>query len=203
MTPLRRAIWFMLAAALAGCKADKPPLPRLAADATVLAFGDSLTYGTGAAREQSYPAVLAELTGREVVNAGMPGEVSAAGLARLPELLDEYSPQLLILCHGGNDMLRRSDLAAAAGNLREMIALARERGIEVVLLGVPKPGLFLNAAEFYGEVAASTGVPYEPEALPEILADAALKSDPIHPNAKGYRRLAEAVYALLQEAGAL
>jgi lysophospholipase L1-like esterase len=90
-----------------------------------------------------------------------------------------------------------------ADNLRAMIALARDRDVQVVLVGVPKPGLFLTAAEIYGEIAAEAQIPIEAEALADILGDSALKSDAIHPNASGYRRLAEVLAALLKEAGAV
>ena len=77
----------------------------------------------------------------KVVNAGVPGETSAQGLARLPGVLDEVKPKLLLLCHGGNDFLRRMDESQARANIRSMIALARDRGIAVVLLATPKPSL--------------------------------------------------------------
>ena len=68
---------------------------------------------------------------------------------------------------------------------------------------MPKPGLLLNGAGFYSEVAAETKVPLLADTLPRIIADEALKSDPVHPNAAGYRKLAEAVRDRLRELGAL
>jgi lysophospholipase L1-like esterase len=196
---------FLLAAgllALAGC-ARPPALPQLAPEAVVLAFGDSLTHGTGAAAAESYPAVLEALIGRRVVNAGVPGELSAAGRDRLPGLLHRHAPRLLILCHGGNDLLRRRPADETEANLREMVTAARARGVAVVLLGVPAPGLWLSPAAVYGRLADELGLPYEGEVLAEVLGDNRLKSDAIHPNREGYRRLAEAVADLLREAGAL
>lgn len=198
----RIMILTLLLAGLVSCS-QPPALPGLADDAVILAFGDSITFGTGTNKEDSYPAVLARLTGREVINAGVPGEVSADGLKRLPGLLDEIQPALLILCHGGNDMLRQQDMRMTADHLRGMIRAARERGVAVVLVAVPRPGVFLRPAGFYEEIAAAFDIPVEKEALPEILADRHLKSDVIHPNREGYEKLAEAVASLLGSAGAL
>jgi lysophospholipase L1-like esterase len=188
---------------VAGCHGDPPELRPLGPDAVVLAFGDSLTRGTGASSEESYPARLGRLLGRSVVNAGIPGEVSVEGVRRLPNALARHRPQLVILCHGGNDLLRGHDSGQVAENLRTMVRLSREAGAEVVLLGVPKPGVFLKPPGFYAEVAKEFGIPYEGEILKRILADPAVKADPIHPNGKGYGLLAEAVRGLLSRSGAV
>jgi len=142
--------------------------------------------------------------GREVVNAGEPGELSAEGRKRLPRVLDRVRPDLLILCHGGNDILRDRDPRRVADNLEAMVKLARERGIDVLLVGVPERTLvFHDTADFYHEVAEATGVPLEADALADIVGDPALKSDAVHPNADGYRKLAIAIEERLREAGAL
>ncbi len=200
---VRVAAACVIAIALAGCGGRAPKLAKLPADAVVLAFGDSLTFGTGAQPEASYPAVLETLIERKVWSAGVPGEVSAAGLARLPSALDYYQPRLLILCHGGNDFLRKLGDAQAAANLRAMIRLAKERGMDVVLVAVPKPGLFPSPPDFYAEIAKEFRLPYEDATLKTILRDNELKSDLAHPNARGYAKLAQAVAALLKKSGAL
>ena len=189
---------------LSACSDSTPRLPLLAENTVILAFGDSLTYGTGANKNQSYPAVLSKLTGRTVINAGIPGEVSAQGRERLPALLDRHRPELLLLCHGGNDLLRRINSAVTRSNIESMIRAATQRNIPVLLIGVPKPGLmFLDAAEFYSEIAEKYKLAYEGEILPDVESDSALKSDQIHPNADGYQRIAEAIYHLMTKSGAL
>jgi len=193
----------LLICALAGCGNRTPRLSPLSADAAILAYGDSLTFGTGAQPEASYPAVLEKLVGRKVWSAGVPGELSTAGLARLPSALEYYQPKLLILCHGGNDLLRKSGEDQAAQNLRAMIRLAKQSGADVVLVGVPKPGLFPSPPDFYANIAKEFGLPYEDAALKAILRDNELKSDLVHPNAKGYAKLAQAVAALLKSSGAV
>jgi lysophospholipase L1-like esterase len=192
----------LIVAALAGGCGETARTPKLGTDDVILAFGDSLTRGTGAADPESYPSVLARLSGREVINAGEPGEISEHGLKRLPDLLDEYQPALLVLCHGGNDFLRRLDTGATADNVRRMVELARSRGIDVLLIGVPQFGLFLNSAPFYEEIAEEAGILYLEDTLPDIIGDAALKADSVHPNAAGYLKLAEAIDHALRDAGA-
>ncbi len=201
---MKRLFVFLFAAAfLAGCGGSKTRLEKLDSGAVILAFGDSLTFGTGASPAESYPAVLERSIGRKVVNAGVPGETSGQGLERLPELLDEVKPKLLILCHGGNDFLRRLDDATAASNVREMIRLARGKGIPVVLLATPKPGLPPSIPAFYGEIATELAVPFEEGVIRTVLFDNSLKSDMVHPNGSGYARIAEAVEKVLKKAGAI
>lgn len=138
-----------------------------------------------------------------MVSSGVPGETSAAGLARLPAALDEAKPQLVILCEGGNDFLQKLDEAQTANNLRAMVRMVRARGAQAVLIAVPKPGLLPSTAEFYAVVAKEFGVPHEETSLRKILTDNSLKSDLVHPNAAGYARLAEAIAALLKKTGAV
>lgn len=189
--------------ALSACGDATPKLPKLAPADVILAFGDSLTYGTGAAESESYPVVLSQLIGRQVVAAGFPGEVTAGGLERLPEVLDEVKPRILLLCMGGNDMLRGAGHAAAEANLRGMVQVAKERGVSVLLIAVPQPALFSGNAPFYEAIARDNGLPLEDSVLKSLMYDNDYKADPIHPNARGYRKMAEAVARLLRKAGAV
>lgn len=190
-------------ALLSGCGGSTPRVAKLAATDIVLAFGDSLTHGTGAKAEESYPAVLSQLVGRTVVRAGVPGEQSAGGLERLPGVLDEHRPRLVIVCLGGNDMLRKQPQEVIESNLRAMLKEIRSRGMDAVLIGVPAPGLITSAPEFYDKLAKEFGIPYEGKIVTSVLYKPELKSDPIHPNADGYRRIAEAMAKLLRDAGAI
>lgn len=198
-----RALVLMVLALAAGCGDKVPQLPRLAASDVIVAFGDSLTYGTGAADSESYPAVLAQLIGRQVVRVGVPGEVTAQGLRRLPEVIAEHRPALMIVCLGGNDMLRKVGTSEIKSNLRAIIKSIRDQDIAVVLVGVPQPALITSAPEFYAELAQEFAVPYEGKVVTSVLYSSDMKSDPIHPNAKGYRRIAEALVELLRKSGAI
>ena len=189
--------------ALAGCGGPKAKIARLDRGAVILAFGDSLTFGTGAAVAESYPAVLERGTGLKVVNAGVPGETSAEGLERLDGVLEEVRPQLLILCHGGNDFLRKMADAEVVSNVRAMIRLAKAKGIPVVLLATPKPGIPPSVPALYGEIAAGEGIAFEEAAMKDVLFSSSLKSDLVHPNAKGYAQIAAAIEKLLRRSGAL
>jgi lysophospholipase L1-like esterase len=199
--PGERALALLAVLVVAAC--GGPELEPLAPDATVLAFGDSLTHGTGAPPGRGYPEVLADLTGRTVINAGVPGEVTAEGRARLPGLLARHRPDLVVLIHGGNDALRRMPSANARDNLAAMVSEAQAAGAAVVLLGVPGPSLTLSAPSWYADVAEAAGVPADLDTLPALMRDPSVKSDAVHFDAEGYRRLAEGVRDLLEASGAL
>ena len=179
-------------ALLAGCGGKTPKLGKLAPADVIVAFGDSLTFGTGASEAESYPIVLGQLIGRKVIRAGVPGEV-----------IDEHKPRLMIVCLGGNDMLRKVDETQTKNNLRTIVQTIKGQGIAVVLMGVPKPALVADAPPFFDAIAKEFGIPYEGKIVTDVLYQRDQKSDPIHPNAKGYRRMAEALAALLKKAGAV
>ena len=187
---------------LAACD-RAPTLPKLNSHDVIVAFGDSLTHGTGAASDTAYPAVLAMLTGHTVINAGVPGDTTSSGLQRLPAVLAEHKPRLVLLCLGGNDMLKQQPAAATENNLRLLVQTIRAGGADVVLIGVPEPRLFGGAPDFYGRVAEEMQLPLERDIFNDVLKDNRLKSDPIHANAAGYRRVAERLAEFLRETGAL
>ena len=186
-----------------GCGPNVPKVAKLAPTDVIVAFGDSLTFGLGATEAESYPIVLGQLIARKVVRAGVSGEVTEGGLARLQEVIDEHKPKLVIVCLGGNDMLRKVNEAQTQTNLRTIIKTIKAQGIAVVLVGVPKPALVTSAPPFYAEIAKEFGIPYEGKIVTDVLYQRDQKSDAIHPNAKGYRRMAEAIAALLKKAGAV
>ncbi len=201
-TCLMKCLVGMLILGIAACRqeAKLSPLPK---DAVILAFGDSLTYGTGTDAMSAYPKVLEGMVGREVVNVGIPGEITAQGLRRLPEELEAYRPALVILMEGGNDFLRRHSSRKTRENLSAMIRLIRASGSEVVLVGVPAPGLVLSSAHLYEELAEELKVPYLDGVMADILSERALKSDPIHPNGEGYWHFAKSLADFLKERGAI
>jgi lysophospholipase L1-like esterase len=169
---------------------------------TILAFGDSLTYGHGADHNESYPTLLSSLSGHKVTNAGINGETSDEGLRRLPQLLEDKSIKLMILCFGGNDILRRQSMTTLKKNLKNMIQVAKAKKIDVLLIAVPNINLFgLSPLALYKEVAEEEDVPLLSGVLADILGNPTLKNDQIHPNALGYKQLANEVYDSLKENG--
>lgn len=169
---------------------------------TILAFGDSLTYGYGASRSESYPSVLASLTGSKVINGGVNGDTSSEALQRLPKLLEDESIELIILCFGGNDILRKLSMSELKENLRGMINMAKAKNIEVLLVSIPNLTLFgLSPLALYKELSLEESVPLANGVVAAILSKASLKSDQIHPNALGYKKMADDIYSALQKHG--
>ena len=165
----------------------------------VLAFGDSLTYGFGAKYDLSYPKHMERKTGLTIINAGVNGEFSSEGLIRLPNLLEEHNPDVVILCHGGNDILNKLSSSELKSNLLSMIKLIKQNDIEVLLIGVPDFSLFsFDTHDIYKEVADETNVLFEDDVLTDIELDRSLKSDYVHPNEKGYEMMADAFIKILK-----
>ena len=169
---------------------------------TILAFGDSLTYGYNAKPNESYPTILSHLSGIKVINAGVPAESSGDGLRRLPKLLEDKNIKLMILFFGGNDIMQGVSMSELKTNLKTIIKRAKQKQIQVLLISVPNLSLFgLSALNLYDEVAKEENVPLLSGMLAEILEQPSLKSDQIHPNALGYKLMAEKIYEKLKEEG--
>lgn len=164
----------------------------------ILAFGDSLTGGVGGAG-QDYPSRLAQLLHVPVINAGLPGEITAEGRRRLPHVLERERPSLLILCLGLNDLLRRIDPAQVRDNLVAMMRTAHEREIPILLLAVPEPGT-TRAHPLYAEAALRGGADLDDQSMVAVLSDPRLKADLVHPNRDGYREVADRLARRMREA---
>lgn len=165
---------------------------KLRSDATILAFGDSITYGYGVSEKASYPAQLQKRTGVRVINGGISGEESSEGLQRLAKLL-EQKPDLVILCHGGNDIIQKRSVEKLKANLTQMVETIKASGAKVLLVGVPDFGLLgFKTHSIYAEVADETEVFFEDDVLSDVLSKNELKIDYIHPNEKGYKIIVDA-----------
>ncbi len=197
------ALIMLAALGVSACGQTPQDIRPLEADADVMAYGDSLTFGTGATPADAYPAALAHNINRAVVNAGVPGETSAAGLARLASALDTHAPDLVVLCHGGNDVLRGRSMRELANNLSAMVELIRRHGADVVMLGVPSRSLTMRSAPAYADVSEDLNVPLNADIIGSIMQQRTLKADQVHFNAAGYARMAEAVTELIRDSGGL
>lgn len=195
---------FVLLLATACSSPKEDALPR---GTRVLALGDSLTAPHGVAPGEAWPALLAERSGWIVINAGVSGDTSSGALQRLPALLDEHSPQLVLVTLGGNDMLRKLPQGQTVANLGQMLALVKARGAKAVLLATPKPSIAgavfnsLSAADFYEEVAKENKVPLIKDAIAEVLSNTELKADQLHPNVAGHALLSKKIFDALKAIG--
>lgn len=197
----------LLLTAACGGKTDKKKYTKIPAGSTVLALGDSLTFGYGANAAESYPAQLQKMTGWNIVNGGVSGNTSAQALERLPALLQQQ-PKLVIVGIGGNDFLRRYSEDETRGNIGKIIETVQKENIPVVLVGVPHISIgalfgHLSDHPMYETLAEQYKIPLFADAWSEILGDDKLKSDQIHANAAGYRLFAEKLDGFLKEKGFL
>ncbi len=179
-----------------GCGSE-PTQTALPAGSTVVALGDSLTYGYGANDETAYPTVLAELSKWNVVNAGV--------LTRVNEIT-EQNPDLVLLGVGGNDVLQRIAPDTTQANIIATIDTLQSKNIDVVLIAEPHlstSALFGKASDnpLYEDIAEAEGIPLYSDGWSTVLSDEALKSDKIHANAAGYRQFAEGLHDYLKDEG--
>ncbi len=209
-TPFRRRLLlnfvFIVAVGLGACSEDRPEYRPLPAGASVLAFGDSITYGVGAPRTQNYPTELAALTGWNMINAGISGDMARDAGRRLPALLTQHAPTLVIIELGGNDFLRKRPESQVKADLAAMIDTVIQHGATPILVAVPRLSLLrastgtLKDADIYAELADEYGIWLREDTLSEVLSTPELRADKIHPNAEGYRQLAAGIADTLRQA---
>ena len=192
---------------LAACGRKAAKAAMLPASASVLALGDSLTFGFGAPPEAAWPAQLAALTGWQVHNEGVNGDTAEGALARLGPLLAAQRFDAILIGIGGNDMLRGVPADTTRRHIAELLAQARAHTAHVALIATPAPDAMraavgaLSDAPFYAELARAGDAWLIPGVYADVLSDAALRSDRIHANAQGYARIAQQIAAQLRAAG--
>jgi acyl-CoA thioesterase I len=198
----------LLLLTLTACE-QRPQFTALAPGATVLAFGDSVTYGLGADTGEDFPSLLAAQTGWKVINAGISGDTASAAKYRLADLLAQHQPELVIIELGGNDFLRRRPAATVKQDLRQIIDQSLSSSATTVLISVPELSVLratmgaLADAPIYEQLAEETGVLLVSDIFSDVLSDDELKADEIHPNARGYAVFTTGLVAQLRAAGLL
>ncbi len=171
-------------------------IPR--ADGTIVCFGDSLTYGTGASKAMDYPSQLSRMLDRPVINAGVPGDTTARALKRLQDDVLSYSPDVVLITLGGNDLKNGIQTDAAFANLKTIVESLQRSGAAVIIGGLSFPLRDRGYGKAYRELADETGAILIPDILEDIMGNRTLMSDPIHPNDAGYTLMAKRFYNALQ-----
>jgi acyl-CoA hydrolase len=198
---------FLIAAIVLLAACSKVKEEAIPPGSHVLALGDSLTEGAGVTPQEAWPNLLAGKTNWIVINGGVSGDTSGGALQRLPPLLEEHKPVLVLVTLGGNDMLRHLPEQETIANLEKILALIKAHGAKPVLLATPNPSLMgavfqhLSAADFYRKVADARQVPLIKDAIADVISNPQLKVDPLHPNAAGHTLLSEKIYKELKSMG--
>ncbi len=158
---------------------------------TIICFGDSLTFGTGAAAGLDYPSQLSKMILKPVINAGVPGDTTARALKRLQRDVLSKSPDLVLITLGGNDLKNGVAKDIAFRNLKRIVESIQEQGARVIVGGLKFPLRDRGFAKGYNDLADETGVELIPDIYKDIMGNRKLMSDPIHPNGDGYKVMAQ------------
>ncbi len=186
-----------------------PGLGATAAPLRVIAFGDSLTAGYGLSLDAAFPVLLERRLAKDgfdvkVINAGVSGDTTSGGLARLDFALADGA-DLVILELGANDMLRGVDPKLARDNLDKMIGKIKAQGAAVLLAGMRAQNNFgpdykRDFDAIYPDLARQHAVPLYPFFLGGVLEDNSLLLDGLHPNREGVEKIVEGIAPLVETA---
>ena len=165
---------------------------------TVVFLGDSITRGYGLREEEAFPSLVAGMLGISHVNAGVSGDTTAAALARIEQDVLAHQPRITLVELGGNDFLRRVPAEQTLQNMEAIVRTLTGQGGMVVLLHVSVGVMGDPYLEGFRAIAKRHGALLIPDIMQGILGDPALKLDPIHPNARGQRLIAERVSKVMR-----
>ena len=161
----------------------------------IVAFGDSLTAGYGAAAGESYPDVLARKVDRPVINLGLSGELAVDAPKRLQSVLREY-PYMVLIEFGANDFMRQKSRQQAIDAVAHIVDEVQRIGAIAVIVDTGGPGMG-EYTKAYKKLAKEKGALFVPGILKGIFFRQKYKSDQVHPNAQGYAKVADKVYKVI------
>ena len=198
---LRSLIWCLCLVAAAVLAQDKAPV--------LLVVGDSVSAGYGLGNGQGWVELLTKKVAAEgfryrVVNASISGDTTAGGRARLPALLSQYKPAVVVIELGGNDALRGGKPAATRDNLDAMVTAAQASGARALIVGMEIPPNYGPAyAREFKDAFASVAKAHKAPLVPSLFAGfgedlAMFQADRIHPTAQAQARLLDNVWPVLQ-----
>ncbi|MDH3921398.1 MAG: GDSL-type esterase/lipase family protein [Desulfobulbaceae bacterium] len=164
----------------------------------IICFGDSLTFGTGAPRDKSYPAQLAEMIGQPVINSGIPGDTTDRALRRLERDVLSKSPRIVLITLGGNDLKNGVNKKTAFKNLKDIVDTIQASGALVVFGGIRLLFWDRGYEEEYEKLAEETGALLVPDILGGLMGHEELMHDTIHPNGAGYKIMAQKFYTRIE-----
>ncbi len=164
----------------------------------IICFGDSITFGYGVAPQESYPLVLAKMVSEPVINAGIDGDTSTEALNRLETDVLSRDPRLVVIEFGGNDFLRKVPLDLTVNNIKEMVEKIQARGAMVAITDISSGILMKEFRSPYWKIAKEKGAIFIPSVMVGIITNPQMKSDFFHPNAKGYKIIAERVFRAIK-----
>ncbi len=161
---------------------------------SIICFGDSLTFGYGVKPGEDYPTALSKMINMPVINAGLDGDTSITAFKRIKADVLGKEPFLVLIEFCGNDFLKSIPLDATTNNIRIMIRQIQAQGAITAIVDV-SAGLFLRDYRLkFVKLAQETGSIFIPAVLSGIITNPSMKSDFMHPNAEGYKIVAQRIY---------
>lgn len=190
---MKKILFILLILPLLFACGSKKPLYHDSQGSDIIAFGDSLTYGLGVYSEHSYPSVLAELSGKKVINLGVSGNTARQGADRISDI-NKYRPRMVLVEFGGNDLLKGRPIQETEAALNEIVDYVYGLQAMVVLVDTGGNYQMNRYTKMMKRIAKEKHTLYIDGIMNDIFKKKDLKSDVLHPNEKGYKMIAEKVY---------
>jgi len=160
----------------------------------IICFGDSITFGYGVEPGEDYPSALAKLMSIPVINMGIDGDTSSEAVKRIETDVLDRNPLLVLIEFGGNDFLRRIPKETTLSNVAEMIERIQARGAMVAIVDISAGMFLVEYRKAFSKLAREKEAIFIPSILSGIITNPSFKSDFIHPNANGYKIVAQRIY---------